>query len=246
MNIDLISYLNNLSNKDRLALTTEIINNSNADLILFAGHTIGFVNDIEELRYRITNAKTEAILELKDINSGKFSNCLYRIKNGKLENMFSHQLFTQSIDIEGNYQLAEILINELSTRRTFKIKNKSFLVLQCGELNILRNLQSKNNKVEFRLSDNKYLKTQFEEILNKTNVILNPIHTPMGNQGKMTKRREFLSNKNKYYFSTSNTTENSNNLNAISLQYAYFNKKPLETQEIDCKNKFIRKSFKIE
>ncbi len=182
---------------------------------------------------------------MKDSNSDKVKNCLYRVKNGKVENIYSHQLFTESIDIEGNYQLGEFLLNELTTKRCFKIKEKNFLILQCGELNILKNIQSNNNKVEFRLNEDKNLHVLFKQILKKTDVFLNPIHTPMGNQGKMAKRREFLSSDRKYYFSTSNTSKGSENLQANSLQYAYYNKKQIDALEIKCQDKFIRKVFEI-
>ena len=45
----------------------------------------------------------------------------------------------------------------------------------------------------------------------------------MGNQGKIQKRREFLSKNKKFYFSASNTKEDSRNLELKSLQYAFYN-----------------------
>jgi len=74
MKIQITSYINNLSDKDRLDLTIEIINNTKADLLLFSGHTIGFVNDIEILSSKINNTKSEVIFELKDVNSKYKSN----------------------------------------------------------------------------------------------------------------------------------------------------------------------------
>ena len=76
MKIQITSYTYELSDKDRLDLTIETINNTNADLLLFGGHTIGFVNDIEKLRSKINNSKSEVIFELKDVNSKFISNCL--------------------------------------------------------------------------------------------------------------------------------------------------------------------------
>ena len=43
----------------------------------------------------------------------------------------------------------------------------------------------------------------------------------------MLKRREFLSENKRYYFSTSNTKKNSSNLELKSIQYAFYNGKPL-------------------
>ncbi len=234
MRIQLTSFHHGLLNKVRLDLTAQIINNSTADILFFSGHTIGFVNEIEELRSILENNKTEVVLELEDINSDKINNCLYHIKKGKINNLYTNQIFTQSGEIENNYELGDRLLNELETKRKFKVKGLSFLIIQCGEINILKNVQSDDNRVEFRLLHDNKLSDRFDQILKKTDVILNPIHTPMGNQGKIQKRREFLSKNSKYYFSTSNTKIDSNNLNLKSLQYAFFN-----GQEIVEKEKYL-------
>jgi hypothetical protein len=231
MKIEITSYKQGLSDKIRLKLTREIINNSTADLLLFSGHTIGFVNDIEALKTQIENKQIEVVLELEDINTDKISNCLYRITNGRLISLYTNQIFSQSSQIEGNYELAARLLHEFETNRIIKIKETSILIIQCGEINILKNIQSEDNRVEFRLSDDKSLKNRFKKTLKETKIIFNPIHTPMGNQGKMQKRREFLSNDKRYYFSTCNTKEDSNNLELKSLQYALYNGESLS--EID-------------
>lgn len=49
MKIQLTSYVHGLSGKMRLDITFGIFNDSTADLLLFCGHTIGFVNDIDKL-----------------------------------------------------------------------------------------------------------------------------------------------------------------------------------------------------
>lgn len=223
MKIEIVSFVNNLNNKERVILTSQIINNSNSDILLFSGHTIEFVKDLEELRTVVDNKRTEVIFELESINSNKINNCLYRISKGNLFSLNSNQLFSTSNEIEGNYELALRLIYELESHRKFKKNNFVFLIIQCGELNILKNIQADNNKVDFRLSEFKVLKDKFNSIIKETNVFLNPIHIPMGNQGKMKKRREYLSKNKKYYFSTSNTKENSNDLMLDSLQYGYYN-----------------------
>lgn len=223
MKIQLTSFIDGLSDKSRLDLTEKVINNSSADVILFSGHTIGFVNDVERLEKVLKNRNTEVIFELENINSDKIDNSLYHIKNGRINNLYTNQIFTQSSEIEGNYQLADRFLHELETRRRIKINGLNFLVIQCGEINILKNIQSKANKVQFRLKDDKELSERFKKIMSSADVIFNPIHTPMGNQGKMQKRREFISAGNKYYFSTSNTHANHANLELKSLQYAFYN-----------------------
>ncbi len=246
MKIEVVSYLNGLSDKFRLKLTSDIINKSTADLILFSGHTIGRVNDINTLRTLISNKKTEVILELEDLNSGKIGNCLYHLKRGELKNLYTNQIFTQSKEIEGNYELADRLIHELETTRVLNIKGKSVLIIQCGEINILKNIQSANNRVDFRLKDKQSLENRFNKIIRESKIILNPIHTPMGNQGKMKKRREYLTKNNRYYFSACNTKKNSDNLNLKSLQYAYYNKKTLAEINKDITTNFISRTYSIE
>ncbi|MTK52397.1 hypothetical protein [Paludibacter sp.] len=245
MTIEIVSYYHGLSDALRLNLTSNIINSSKSDLLLFSGHTIGFVNDIEVLKDLITNKTIEVVFELENINTDKIRNCLYRITKGQLINLYTNQILTQSSDIEGNYQLADRLLHEFETNRTFSINGISVLIIQCGEINILKNIQSEDNRVEFRLSDDKSLLERFNDILSKTKIILNPIHTPMGNQGKMLKRREFLSQNKRYYFSSCNTKENSHNIDIKSLQYAFFNSTLLTNVDIQRTEYSISRIYEI-
>jgi len=245
MRIQITSYISGLSNKDKFELTKNIVNNSTADLLLFSGHTIEFVNELESLKTSITNKETEVIFELKDINSEKIKNCLYHIKNGEIQNLYTNQIFTESIEIENNYQLADRLLYEFENKRKFKINKISFLVIQCGEMNILKNIQSEENRVEFRLAEEEALNERFLKILNETDVFLNPIHSPMGNQGKIQKRREFLSKNEKYYFSTSNTKDDSRNLDLKSLQYAFYDGNDLIENSKITTDKSISRIYKI-
>ena len=66
MKIEITSYCHGLLDKTRLSLTKEIINDSTSDLILFSGHTIGFVNDIETLKTTQANL-IETIQETMNI-----------------------------------------------------------------------------------------------------------------------------------------------------------------------------------
>jgi len=193
MKIQLVSYLYGLTNGERLKSTVEIMNESMCDLILFSGHTLGSVKDVERLRNRLSNKKVEAIIELKDINSSKLNNCLYHVKNDKVLNLFTNQLFARSSELKNNKELAARLLNELELKRKLKIKWNNLLILQCGELAILKNIQADGNRVEFQLSQDSKLNSGFKKVIKDVDIFLNPMHTPMGNQGKMSRRREFLS-----------------------------------------------------
>ncbi len=149
MKIEITSYRHGLSDKIRLNLTRDIINNSTADLLLFSGHTIGFVNDIETLKTQINNTQIDVILELQNINTDKINNCLYRVTKGKLISLYTNQIFTQSSDIEANYELAARLLHEFENNRIIKINGTSILIIQCGEINILKNIQSENTILVF-------------------------------------------------------------------------------------------------
>lgn len=245
MKIEITSYRYGLPDKIRLSLTKEIINNSTSDLILFSGHTIGFVNDIELLKTYIDNIKIEAILELQDINSDKINNCLYRVTKGRLISLNTNQIFTQSSEIEGNYELAARLLHEFETNRIIKVKGYSILIIQCGEINILKNIQSEKNRVEFRFLDDLSLNERFKKLIRETDIFLNPIHTPMGNQGKMQKRREYFSKDKRYYFSTCNTRENSKDLKLKSLQYALYDGELITAIDEQITDFSIRRIYKI-
>ena len=183
--------------------------------------------------------KENAISELNPIH-----NSLYLLQNGIAKDMFTHQLFKDSASISTSPELGEHLILDLETRRKFSINNRNIAVIQCGENNILRNIQSEDNKTVFRLENNPKLHQRFSEFLESTNIILNPIHSPMGNQGKMRKRREYFSNNNRAYFSTANFNDE-NSINNKSIQYACINGKELEPSniEIDKRNSYIIRTF---
>ncbi len=91
--------------------------------------------------------------------------------------MHTFQFFTTSGAIEDNDVLIEAFVNELETRRQFKVGDKNCLLLMCGENNILKNIQSEDNKVTIRIEDKK-LEKRFRNILKGVYFILNPIHKP--------------------------------------------------------------------
>lgn len=245
MFIEIVSYLHELSDKVRLELTNTLINTSTADILLFPGHSVSFVKDIESLRSSIDNCRTEVVFELQNVKSQIIRNCLYRISKGVVRSMFTNQLFSQSLEIENNYELGRRFLHELQIHRMFEVHGFKILIIQCGEINILKNIQSENNRVEFRLSDDANMGKDFLRILGDSNIILNPIHTPMGNQGKMEKRRVYLSQDSRYYFSTSNSKADSSNLDLKSLQYAYCDGLPIIEKEKVISDNYVKRTFEI-
>ena len=249
MIIQLVSYKASLRANSRLKHTAEIINSSKADLILFSGHTLASHLDVFELNSLIDNKTTTAILEVKENAISKLNpvcNSLFLLKNGVIKDMYTHQLFTDSSTINAYPEPGEHLMLELESRRCFDAANRNVIVLQCGENGILRNKQSEGNKAIFRFENDTELSSRFATILDNTHIVLNPIHSPMGNQGKMKKRREYFSDKNRAYFSTANFSDDDSIYNK-SLQYACINgieQKPIEVN-IGAKNAFIIRTFVI-
>lgn len=222
--IELVSLRCSLTNQKRHSVFVDTINRSQSDLILFCGHSIMREDEVYSLEHEITNKKGTCVFEIKKINESNFvklEHGLFLITQGKTKNLFTNQLFSTHEEIDDNELLCERFVQELEDRRFLVEKNKSILILQCGELNILKNLQNQDNQPVFRIPKRKDLQVRFENILKKTNIVLNPIHTPMGNQGKMHKRREYLSSENRYYFSASQNGERK--MDAAGLQYAYHN-----------------------
>ena len=249
MIVQLVSYKSALRAESRLQHTAEIINSSKADLILFAGHTLASHRDVDELNTLLDNNMTTAVIEVKKDTKSKslpVYHSLFLLQNGVAKDIYTHQLFTDSKTIKAYPELGEHLMLELETRRNFSTANRNVSVIQCGENNILRNIQSEGNRAVFRFEDDAILNQRFAAFLNNTDIILNPMHSPMGNQGKMRKRRELFSSNNRAYFSTANYVDEEAIYNK-SVQYACINGKEQEPMDVEVgkRDSYIVRTFVI-
>ena len=249
MIVQLVSYKSTLRADSRLQHTAEIINSSKADLILFAGHTLASHRDVDELNTLLDNNRTTAVIEVKKDTKSKslpVYHSLFLLQNGVAKDIYTHQLFTDSKTIKAYPELGEHLMLELETRRNFSTANRNVSVIQCGENNILRNIQSEGNRAVFRFEDDAILNQRFAAFLNNTDIILNPMHSPMGNQGKMRKRRELFSSNNRAYFSTANYVDEEAIYNK-SVQYACINGKEQEPMDVEIgkRDSYIVRTFVI-
>ncbi len=249
MIVQLVSYKSTLRADSRLQHTAEIINSSKADLILFAGHTLASHRDVDELNTLLDNNRTTAVIEVKKDTKSKslpVYHSLFLLQNGVTKDIYTHQLFTDSKTIKAYPELGEHLMLELETRRNFSTANRNVSVIQCGENNILRNIQSEGNRAVFRFEDDAILNKRFADFLNNTDIILNPMHSPMGNQPKMRKRREFFSSNNRVYFSTANYVDEEAIYNK-SVQYACINGKEQEPMDVEVgkRDSYIVRTFVI-
>ena len=249
MIVQLVSYKSTLRADSRLQHTAEIINSSKADLILFAGHTLASHRDVDELNTLLDNNRTTAVIEVKKDTKSKslpVYHSLFLLQNGVAKDIYTHQLFTDSKTIKAYPELGEHLMLELETRRNFSAANRNVSIIQCGENNILRNIQSEGNRAVFRFEDDAILNKRFADFLNNTDIILNPMHSPMGNQPKMRKRREFFSDNNRAYFSTANYVDEEAIYNK-SVQYACINGKEQEPMNVEVgkRDSYIVRTFVI-
>lgn len=249
MEVQIVSYILDLNSSDKLSITADIIDSSRSDFIIFPGNTLDTIDDAINLMNIIRNKKSTVLFEVSQLPIGDLNDeiihCPFLIQKGKLINLHTFQFFTTSNIIENNVFLAEAFINELETRRQFKIGDYKCLVLLCGENNILRNVQSENNRVIFRIDDNQ-LEKRFKNVIKGVDVILNPIHKPQsGNQNKLHKRREYFSKNKRVYISTNNCVTLSSY--AKSIQYVYYNGEELEIPEpiFDEDNRYMYRQFEL-
>jgi hypothetical protein len=227
MKIQVVSYIEKIDWEIQDNLNTKLFNESTADIILFPGWSFKDTNQLENFNASISNKKTLGIFELQRLDSRNLTNGLFAVEKGVLR-FISFQLFSTSNEIANNPFLGSIFLKDFRDVKSFLINRKCIRIMQCGELNILKNEQAKGNKVGFRFKD-KNMNENFLSTLASTDIILNPQHSPMGNQGKMLQRRKYLSSKGKAYFSTSNVSNSSALINSKAGHYAYFNGKPLES-----------------
>lgn len=243
MNIQLASFNYNLSSSEKRIAFLEIFNHAKSDFVLFAGHTFDSINDLDKISAKLANKHVIAFLEVKDFGARNLTNWLFRIEKNKILNCHTHQIFTDSVEINKNSYCAEQLLHELLTNRSFTVNDKKICLLICGEINILKNVQSDDNRVEFRIND-KTLKKTFSAICQATDIFINPLHSPMGNQGKMHKRREFLSSKCKAYFSTANM-DNKGELETRKLHYAYVDGNEIVGNIVKLTSNYIVREYHI-
>ena len=104
-------------------------------------------------------------------------NQLFLLQNGKVIDLKTHQVFSEHKD--ATEENIERLLDELECHRQFIVGEKRFLVIQCGENNVLKTQRGVKNRAEFRLQ-NSNLKKRFDKVIDSVDVILNPVHTKWG------------------------------------------------------------------
>lgn len=254
MKIELIAFPSDYDVTTRLPLTAAIINNSKADVVVFPGWTLSDTSDVAELEKLLTNHSVTALLEAENYQEAahpdeiapELPNYIFLWQDGEMHDMHTRQQFADSVDINRSRDCAEKLMDELENRRAFTVGDKAFRVLICGENNILKNVQGEGNRAEFRFKDDHALADRFRRLLAETDVVLNPSHTPMGNQGKLARRRELLSADGRSYFMTCNYWQPSTALHK-TVQYALANSSLLSplAESLSSPSQYISRTYQI-
>ena len=204
MKIQLIGFEYDLNPNYKLELLKDIVNGSDADLILFPGHTLRNYDDLVYVEANITNDKSTVVVEIEDsypTSCLHIHNALFLIREGLFEEMYTGQIFATAEDINRNHVLMTKLLNEIPLRQ-FECCGKRITVLHCGETALLASAKAEGYKASFRFKDNTELNERYEQMLASTDIFLNPIHDLQGEQGVMAQRRATLSSDGRYYFST--------------------------------------------
>ena len=133
MLIQLVSFLSyeRLIVKERLFridTISRILNETEADFVMFSLHVLKSKNDLSEIGRNIHNNKVTALFELDEGRDLRGNN-LYLLQSGELK-CLSNQIFSTSQ--EARATIIERLIEELSTYRTFCVADKRFLIVLCG------------------------------------------------------------------------------------------------------------------
>ena len=158
--------------KLRISTVVEILNEKDADFVMFSEWVFNNKEDLNSVCQLVHNEKVTALFELK-LSRGLAGNQLFLLQNGKIIDLNTHQIFSNHKD--ATEENIEKLIDELERQRQFKVGGKRFLVIQCGENNILKTQRGEKNRAEFRLQ-NCNLKKRFDKIIDSVDVILNPVH----------------------------------------------------------------------
>lgn len=248
MRIQLVGFANYLTVRNRQRIICDVINNSNADLILFPGHTLRNPDDLEYLQQHLRKRNLVAIFELEESwpsSVMRTTNELIMYKNGKITDMYTSQLFSTNRDLQGKKALMEKFFDELP-RRQFEWCEKLITIILCGENSFLSGSRKKNLEADFRFKDETHLLKRFNQLLTETDLFLNPIHSIQGEQGVMSRRRKLLSSEGRYYFSTSFLGDHNTDLSVKSLQYAWHNGVELSVvPEIHEKEGYVLRFYEI-
>ena len=139
MEIQLVSFhccrLTRKERKYRIDTISSILKETKADFVMFSEHVLKSKEDLHTINNNIGQKHVTALFELNE-SYGLKGNRLYLLHNGKISDLQTHQIYFDSAGAtEHNI---EILIDEMEQHRQFEVEGIKFLIIQCGENNILK------------------------------------------------------------------------------------------------------------
>lgn len=214
MRIQVISFKSSLESNSVRDIS-EIINASDAELIVFSGAVNLRCSDITKLRSRITNRKPVAFLDARGRDR---YNSLYMLRDGKIKSLESKQMFSTSDDLKKDSSLAGEYIDELAKKRVVRVHGHKVMLMVCGENNIVvsRNPRTPEHFSEFRSKDSS-LESRFEGLIGKADIIVNPTHLINSRPWLYHERAEYFSANGRIYVMAAN----GNDFSSPNIQYVY-------------------------
>jgi len=222
-----------------------IANQSKADLLVFPGFTLGSEKEFEKFQLKCKNKKSLLVLEVL----GRKRYFLF-CQNGKVLKTKIFQYFKESSEVENNPQKMSSYLEKLTNERLVKFKGLKLLLIICGEITFLKSMQSGKNQAIIRSKVPETI-LKYNELISKTDVFINPQHTPMGRQGNLDKKRKFLSANKRCYCSTTNTDvivkydRIMKTLDGSSLQYFYYNGNKVQGEIVFLDETCIVKEYQL-
>lgn len=268
MKIELVSYSSwdpdGLEKRFKASIMRDVLANSSSDIVMFPGSSILSLNDFMHIVNDPTiTIKVKLVIfevsSLKKTKKGKgnkskdkdsfgLSYC-YDIVHGRFILDAFRQRYATGSNLDRCPCLFDAMYDEWKNGlRRFCYRGRRFTILMCGETAMLKcdRVDGKIGPAKFRIPDPQAL-ADYQEMMNETDVFLNPIHTIQGNQGKIKRRRDVFSSNDKVYFSTASLEDGKVSAKHASLQYAVCNGIDLPPIPGGIKNvgKYISRVFEI-
>ena len=179
----------NVSEDDARVWAYSICEIGNIDNFIYGNNIADFIN-------WCANKKQNYTLYFHNLKFDSEYIISYLLQNGFIREL-RHQLISTADEV--NEEIVDTLLREFNRRRQFDVNGKRFLIVQCGENNILKGT---TGCAEFRLKDTQPEQyNRLEKLLNDVDIVLNPVHTRWGRFANFLTRIRKFSDNNRYCFS---------------------------------------------
>ena len=224
--------------------------NPDLDLLVGAGWTVFSEDELATILDKNPNPHTVAILETWKGDGGGFEHRGHAIQGSEVLVGRTPQIFATSSEVNGHPELMSALLDEIEAQRQLCVGGKTVTWLICGEINVLANAQLDGNRPDFRFTNDAGLSARWRRIFEGTDIFVDPTHTVMGNQGKLKRRREFLSAGSRIFCSVSNvdvtgrgTVDVKRKLGQVPVQYFWRDGAPQEPDVVRHADEYILRVY---